>query len=78
MLNTFFFGYLSLKWRRLVRTLILFFLVLVIIGIIDKLPGYFEWGITADLILLLNTALIIIVSTIIISYVLKPFVVKEE
>jgi len=78
MLNTFFFGYLSLKWRRLVRTLILFFLVLVIIGIIDKLPGYFEWGNTADLILLLNTALIIIVSTIIISYVLKPFVVKEE
>ena len=78
MLNTFFFGYLSLKWRRLVRTLILFFLVLVIIGIIDKLFSYFEWGNTADLILLLNTALIIIVSTITISYVLKPFVVKED
>ena len=71
MLNTFFFGYLSLKWRRLVRTLIL---ITIIMGI-----TYFKWiGYSSRYTEWTGITLIGIVSTIIISYVLKPFVVKEK
>lgn len=73
MLNTFFFGYLSLKWKRLVRTLILIPIIIGIIGFtyfkVKGLTRSVEW---------ISWTLIIIVSTIIISYVLKPFVVKEK
>lgn len=77
MLNTFFFGYLSLKWRRLVRTLILipftylFYLSLYFYikrgGDIGRKAGSF-----------ISFTLILLVSTITISYILKPFVVKED
>ena len=88
MLNTFFFGYLSLKWKRLFRTLII--------------VAYFFWGLVAwdeavhygwinynrineeriissfdidDFILLIS---IPIVSIALISWVIKPFIVKED
>lgn len=83
MLNTFFFGYLSLKWKRLFRTLILI--------------AYFFWGLAAwdeavdydwingeriissfdieDFILIISIPTI---SIPLISWVTKPFVVKEK
>jgi hypothetical protein len=79
MLNTFFFGYLSLKWRRLVRTLILLLLVCAIIGMIISIcisigKGYIESD-TRDFI---ASTLGLIVLTPIVSYILKPFIVKEK
>ena len=82
MLNTFFFGYLSLKWRRLFRTLITL--------------AYFFWGLYSfyevkvynwvngeyiisysieDFILIISIPTI---SIPLISWVTKPFVVKEK
>jgi putative flippase GtrA len=79
MLNTFFFGYLSLKWRRLVRTLILLFLLLIIIWIIDyELTEDDNWNSSGDYRTLVQAALGLIVLTPIVSYILKPFVVKEK
>jgi hypothetical protein len=79
MLNTFFFGYLSLKWRRLVRTLILLSLIYAIIGMIISIcisieKGYIESD-TRDFIV---STLGLIVLTPIVSYILKPFAVKED
>ena len=69
MLNTFFFGYLSLKWRRLFRT----FSILVFIAI----PFYF-WKTPffhADTVSIMFTFHICIA---IISYVAKPFITEEN
>jgi hypothetical protein len=82
MLNTFFFGYLSLKWRRLFRTLITL--------------AYFFWGlysfyevkvynwVNGEYIISYSIEgfiLLISIPTIsipLISWVIKPFVVKEN
>lgn len=82
MLNTFFFGYLSLKWKRLFRTLILIAYFFWIILSFDEAKTwsiinevYLEGFNIAYFILLI---LIPIVSIALISWVVKPFVVKEE
>jgi hypothetical protein len=82
MLNTFFFGYLSLKWKRLFRTLILIAYFFWIILSFDEAKTwsnvngvYLEGFNIAEFILLI---LIPIVSIALISWVVKPFVVKEE
>ena len=78
MLNTFFFGYLSLKWKRLFRTLILiayFFWIILSFQWTTINVVYIEGFNIAFFILLL---LIPIVSIALISWVVKPFVVKEE
>ena len=74
-LYTFFFGYLSLKWRRLVRTLlllptILFQLFMIVIFIFS--------GGDADLFGLLLLSLFIPILIGLSSWVIKPFVVKED
>ena len=57
MLNTFFFGYLPLKWKRLARVLSI---VITIAGIV-----------------IFDTVFLIpIIIVAIISYTLKPFIVK--
>ena len=72
MLNNFFFGYLPLKWKRLARVLSIILLPGIIIdsildsgsgGLIENKPFYLGVGLHIILVL-------------IISYTLKPFVVK--
>lgn len=81
MLNTFFFGYLSLKWRRLLRTL-----CILISPFAFSLGVYFDGGISRDYweygfylggLFYGLTGLIpysILIS--LISWVVKPFYVK--
>ena len=68
MLNTFFFGYLSLKWRRLFRTLIMIPLVCWFGACIVEGGKPSEW--------ILSIAPLPIVG--LISWVVKPFVVKDK
>ena len=73
-MNTFFFGYLSLKWRRLVRTL---FVV-----------GFFWYILPNDLIWAYKNfdtlkryqflILIYIVTVALTSWIIKPFVIKDN
>ena len=73
-MNTFFFGYLSLKWRRVVRTL---FVV-----------GFFWYILPNDLIWAYKNfdtltqyqflIIIYIVTVALTSWIIKPFVVKEK
>jgi TRAP-type C4-dicarboxylate transport system permease small subunit len=71
-MNTFFFGYLSLKWRRLVRTLLVIgFLILVI----NFIWGEFEYE-TIEYKMILMTTYIVPIP--LISWLVKPFIVKEK
>ena len=84
VLYTFFFGYFSLKWRRLIRVLILvpviLFLILgflVIISDGEVLP--FD-GLNSEIKNILTMVLLILIYLLpflLISWVVKPFVVKE-
>ena len=80
LLYTLFFGYLALKWRRLVRTLLLFiystFAFILTPIILDDISnrGWIR-GEEKEMFLL---ALVLFVFTPITSYVLKPFIVKED
>ena len=64
MLNTFFFGYLSLKWKRLFRTLIIVAF------------HFWVWENVSSMYIELSLGFL--VSIPLISWLLKPFVVKEE
>ena len=76
LLNTFFFGYLELKWRRLVRALLLAY---IIPSIILGLYWNFTTGINnSEEELPFIVTLILIVLAPLFSYILKPFVVKED
>ena len=74
MLNTFFFGYLSLKWRRFTRTLFPI-IWLIYLAILDP---YYGGGIL-DLLLdppkLIGFVPLILFP--LLSYVIKPFVSKK-
>ena len=71
-MNTFFFGYLSLKWRRLIRTLLVVgFLILVI----NFIWGEFEYE-TIEAKMILMTTYIVPIP--LISWLVKPFVVKDK
>ena len=71
-MNTFFFGYLSLKWRRLIRTLLVVgFLILVI----NFIGGEFEYE-TIEYKMSLMTTYIVPIP--LISWLVKPFIVKEK
>jgi hypothetical protein len=73
ILHTFFFGYLSLKWRRLFRTLIFLPYTLISIFFLMEVSGHFK-NTLAILGLMISTAL----SVGLISWIIKPFVVKLE
>ena len=75
LLYTFFFGYLELKWRRLVRTLILAYVVPSTILCLWFLT-YSRINGNEQLPFLITFILIIL--TPLVSYILKPFVVKED
>jgi len=74
-MNTFFFGYLSLKWRRFARTLFPI-IWLIYLFILDP---YYGGGI-ADLLLEVEEpiAWVPLILFPLLSYVIKPFVVKEK
>ena len=79
MLNTFFFGYLSLKWRRLVRTLILLFLVPLIIALPFNILESIEQGyVSSDVRDFTAFTALLIVLTSIVSYILKPFAMNKN
>ena len=70
-MNTFFFGYLPLKWKRLAR--VLSFILSIVIPYSKAESGYnrdFEYNFAF-------TLLIFIITVAIISYTLKPFIVKD-
>ena len=82
MLNTFFFGYLALKWRRLIRSISIF-LWLIPTNFVDGslLQGIY-WAIIdlefKDALAYSFFLLFSILPIGIISWIIKPFVVKED
>ena len=71
MLNTFFFGYLSLRWRRLIRTLFLLpYIPFSIVGFYKMVVEFNDF----DLIFSMIFAPILFATS---SWVIKPFVVYE-
>ena len=80
LFKTFFFGYLELKWRRLVRTLILlFYIPYAIFAIPLIILRTLKWGyIDDDLFGVIALILGLPILIVIVSYILKPFVVDES
>ncbi len=76
LLYTFFFGYHELKWRRLVRTLLLAYIIpTIILG----LYWNFTTGINnGEEELPFIITLILIVLAPLFCYILKPFIVKQD
>ena len=82
MLNTFFFGYLSLKWRRLVRSIAIilwliptnFFDVRMLEMIFWSIMEFKFYDALAYFFALILSSLPIGI----ISWIIKPFVVKES
>ena len=75
MLDTFFFGYLELKWKRLVRVL-----SIGIITIVPFIPLAIDDAYLSELeALFLYIGLLVAVALLIgvVSWVLKPFIVKD-
>ena len=74
-MNTFFFGYLSLKWRRLVRV----FLCIVISFILINKDFFLYRLFSRDTLEYNVLGIILIITSIaLLSYTLKPFVVKDK
>ena len=71
MLNNFFFGYLPLKWKRLAR--VLSFLTSTLMGMLFVALYYFYEE--ENFIIGLGAHIVLVI---IISYTIKPFVVKEK
>ena len=73
LLNTFFFGYLELKWRRLVRTLLIIpFILLMILLFWNHLQH-------GDMSLAIPFAIFMVVCLVsLLSWLVKPFAVKED
>ena len=70
-MNTFFFGYLSLKWRRLIRVVLLFVTVFwIYLALFENNNTLDTHPLKAIPIPFLSIALI--------SWLVKPFVVKEK
>ncbi len=77
MMNTFFFGYLPLKWKRLLRVLSFLF-VLILIFIYNEMN--LKWGkIGSDDYHYFFAPFFFSVAVILlISWIVKPFVTKEQ
>ena len=73
MLNTFFFGYLSKKWKKIIRGLS--FLLFIPLSIFSS--DYIGVYVYNDLTIILIFILLYINTISLISYILKPFVIKE-
>ena len=73
-LYTFFFGYLSLKWRRLVRTLLLLPTISFQLGWLGA--SIYAVDVEAFGVFLLSLFITLFIG--LLSWVIKPFVVKED
>ena len=73
LLYTFFFGYAAFKWRRLIRTLIV---VATIVWLAAMSLNLFEYY-SLDLILF-TTGIVSYIAIGLISWLIKPFIVKEN
>tara|TARA_A100000164_G_scaffold317646_1_gene298346 strand:+ start:4373 stop:4603 length:231 start_codon:yes stop_codon:yes gene_type:complete len=76
MLDNFFFGYLSLKWRRLARVLSVIFYIIIassflLLGAIDMI---YEEEMVVGILLSLPIVILFICT---LSWVLKPFIIKD-
>ena len=72
MLNTFFFGYLSLKWRRLIRTIFLLpYIPFSLVGFYKMVVEFNDF----DLIFSMIFAPILFAT---LSWVIKPFAMDEN
>lgn len=76
-MKTFFWGYFSLKWRRLLRTLSLFIVGLLLLICIDSAPRPGEY-VPSDYITsrFLFIAFLIVIPTL--SFIIEPFVIKND
>ena len=73
-MNTFFFGYLSLRWRRLVRAIIILLLTpLYLLFLIESLFNGDDDGFVKLVLVFLITLFVCLI-----SWIIKPFVVKED
>ena len=84
MLNTFFFGYMPLKWRRLIRFVISPVIIFLLAVLNDEIASEGAWMIfNLDFYELPEVIKVIIVFVLavpelaFISWLLKPFVVKD-
>ena len=77
MLNTFFFGYLALKWKRLARVISIGFLLTVPLWIFVETVD--EWRMNDfeafSWLFFLPTFFALLIG--VVSWVLKPFIVKD-
>ena len=76
LLYTFFFGYASLKWRRLFRTLIILpALTLIVFGPVNIIVGGISFETFVEIFLIMSAYLFAVG---LISWLIKPFIVKED
>tara|TARA_B100001029_G_scaffold132594_1_gene111471 strand:+ start:239 stop:475 length:237 start_codon:yes stop_codon:yes gene_type:complete len=74
LLNTFFFGYLPLRWRRVSRVFSFFFIIIVMV-----VTGSQDYRTTSHQDEAITTLLILaILFSCLVSWLIKPFVVKNE
>ena len=78
LMHTFLFGYLSLKWRRLIRTIILLpYIFFLILSILNFLTDGFSNTFVDPLGFLVITVVYVFFNSLI-SWLVKPFVVKDK
>ena len=74
ILNTVFFGYLPLRWRRVSRVFALLIIIIVMV-----VTGSQEYRTYADMDVAIFSSLILaILFACLVSWLIKPFVVKNE
>ena len=76
MLNTLYFGYLQLKWRRLTRFVLA-------VSLVGSLSYFYAWGGSEVLFLFFEPRRVVfmwspLILIFLISYLLKPFIVKDD
>ena len=79
VLNPFFFGYFSLKWRRLIRTLSM--ILIIIINLLAAYEGIYrdvDDSFLAFVLIFIFLWVLPFTGLQVISWVVKPFVVKED
>ena len=76
ILNTLYFGYLQLKWRRLTRFVLA-------VSLVGSLMYFYAWGGSEVLFLFFKPSRVVfmwspLILIFLISYLLKPFIVKDD
>lgn len=81
MLNTFFFGYLAKKWKRLIRVLSFLGLAFLLLAVTASSDGFgsevYPFGYTIETEEYLVVVLLYVNLVSLISWVLKPFITND-